>query len=100
MAVAIEADQRSFQLYMGGVYDDLECGTQLDHGVLVRVLVSFGAFDFKWEAWGLRGGALGWGELHMGGVWDDLSAFAGPAGAEREGSTAGWGGGWHHGWHV
>jgi hypothetical protein len=36
VSVAIEADQRSFQLYMGGVYDDEECGEQLDHGVLVR----------------------------------------------------------------
>jgi hypothetical protein len=35
VAVAIEADQRSFQLYMGGVFDDKECGEQLDHGVLV-----------------------------------------------------------------
>lgn len=34
VSVAIEADQRSFQLYMGGVYDDEECGEQLDHGVL------------------------------------------------------------------
>jgi KDEL-tailed cysteine endopeptidase len=34
VAVAIEADQRSFQLYMGGVFDDKECGEQLDHGVL------------------------------------------------------------------
>ena len=35
VAVAIEADQKSFQLYMGGVYDDEDgCGTALDHGVL------------------------------------------------------------------
>jgi hypothetical protein len=33
--VAIEADQRAFQLYTGGVFDDDACGTQLDHGVLV-----------------------------------------------------------------
>lgn len=35
VSVAIMASQRSFQLYMGGVFDDKECGTQLDHGVLV-----------------------------------------------------------------
>lgn len=35
VAVAIQADQRAFQLYVGGVFDDKECGTQLDHGVLV-----------------------------------------------------------------
>ena len=35
VSVAIEADQRSFQLYAGGVYHAKDCGTQLDHGVLV-----------------------------------------------------------------
>jgi KDEL-tailed cysteine endopeptidase len=35
IAVAIEADQRAFQLYVGGVLDDESCGEQLDHGVLV-----------------------------------------------------------------
>ena len=35
VSVAIEADQRSFQLYGGGVYHAEDCGTQLDHGVLV-----------------------------------------------------------------
>jgi len=35
VSVAIEADQRSFQLYAGGVYHAEDCGTQLDHGVLV-----------------------------------------------------------------
>jgi KDEL-tailed cysteine endopeptidase len=34
VSVAIEADQREFQLYAGGIFD-AECGTQLDHGVLV-----------------------------------------------------------------
>jgi hypothetical protein len=36
VAVAIEADQRAFQLYVGGVFDDEDCGEELDHGVLVR----------------------------------------------------------------
>lgn len=46
VSVAIEADQRSFQLYMGGVYDSDDCGEQLDHGVLVSAVdVSYcGAF--------------------------------------------------------
>ncbi|KAI8475334.1 MAG: cysteine endopeptidase [Monoraphidium minutum] len=35
ISVAIEADQRAFQLYSGGVFDDKECGKELDHGVLV-----------------------------------------------------------------
>lgn len=35
VSVAIEADARSFQLYGGGVFDDVACGTELNHGVLV-----------------------------------------------------------------
>lgn len=35
VSVAIEADQKAFQLYVGGVFNDAECGTALDHGVLV-----------------------------------------------------------------
>ena len=34
VSVAIEADERNFQLYAGGVFD-APCGTALDHGVLV-----------------------------------------------------------------
>ena len=38
VSVSIEADQREFQLYAGGIFD-APCGTQLDHGVL---LVGYG----------------------------------------------------------
>ena len=35
VSVAIEADKMVFQLYTGGVIDSTNCGTNLDHGVLV-----------------------------------------------------------------
>lgn len=41
VSIAIEADQRDFQLYKSGVYT-AKCGTNLDHGVLV---VGYGVFD-------------------------------------------------------
>lgn len=39
VSVAIQADSRVFQFYIGGVITDESCGTDLDHGVLV---VGFG----------------------------------------------------------
>eukprot|EP00355_Strombidium_rassoulzadegani_P008291 CAMPEP_0168619034 /NCGR_PEP_ID=MMETSP0449_2-20121227/6389_1 /TAXON_ID=1082188 /ORGANISM="Strombidium rassoulzadegani, Strain ras09" /LENGTH=330 /DNA_ID=CAMNT_0008659947 /DNA_START=12 /DNA_END=1004 /DNA_ORIENTATION=+ len=35
VSVAIEADQKAFQFYTGGVLSHDKCGTNLDHGVLV-----------------------------------------------------------------
>ena len=35
VAVAIEADTRYFQFYSGGILDSTDCGTKLDHGVLI-----------------------------------------------------------------
>jgi len=61
VAVSIEADISTFQFYSGGVYDDVECGTNLDHGVLV---VGYGVLESQlywivknsWSAaWGLEG---------------------------------------------
>lgn len=65
VSVAIEADQRAFQLYAGGVFDDVTCGTDLNHGVLI---VGYGSSEINgtdvpyWKvknswgpAWGERG---------------------------------------------
>jgi len=35
LAVAIQADQRVFQMYSKGIFDDAKCGTTLDHATLV-----------------------------------------------------------------
>lgn len=48
ISVAIEADQKAFQLYAGGVFSDESCGTQLDHGVLV---VGYGVDPAGGEYW-------------------------------------------------
>ena len=42
VSVAIEADTKTFQFYSGGVITSTECGTTLDHGVLV---VGYGEED-------------------------------------------------------
>jgi len=60
VSIAIEADQREFQLYKSGVFTGT-CGTNLDHGVL---LVGYGSLDGvnywkvknSWSTtWGLNG---------------------------------------------
>jgi C1A family cysteine protease len=60
VSIAIEADQKEFQLYKSGIFTGT-CGTKLDHGVL---LVGYGFFDGldywkvknSWsEKWGDKG---------------------------------------------
>jgi KDEL-tailed cysteine endopeptidase len=57
VSVAIQANKRSFQLYQSGIYSDLDCGTKLDHGVL---LIGYG-FDFETDTpyWIIKNS---WGE--------------------------------------
>ena len=59
VAVAIEADTRYFQFYSGGILDSLECGTNLDHGVLI---VGYGEEDGK-KYWIVKNSwSTSWGE--------------------------------------
>jgi C1A family cysteine protease len=59
VAVAIEADTRYFQFYSGGILDSLECGTKLDHGVLI---IGYGEEDGK-KYWLVKNSwSTNWGE--------------------------------------
>jgi len=63
VAVAIEADQDSFQLYASGVLTK-PCGTNLDHGVLLVGYGTEGGLDYykvknSWgSSWGMNGYVL------------------------------------------
>jgi cathepsin L len=58
VSVAIQADQKEFQLYKSGVFTG-NCGTKLDHGVL---LVGYGFFDGL-DYWKLKNSwSTAWGD--------------------------------------
>jgi C1A family cysteine protease len=58
VSIAIQADQREFQLYKSGVFTGA-CGTKLDHGVL---LVGYGFFDGL-EYWKVKNSwSTAWGD--------------------------------------
>lgn len=74
IAIAVEADEVSFQFYSSGIIDD-ECGTELDHGVL---LVGYDSEDGKdyWivkNSWGAVWGEKGYVRL----LRDPAAASAG-----------------------
>jgi C1A family cysteine protease len=61
VSVAIQANKRSFQMYQSGIYSDLDCGFELDHGVLV---VGYGYDeDFNMSYWIIKNSwSTEWGE--------------------------------------
>lgn len=84
VAVAIEADQKDFQLYSSGVFTGL-CGTNLDHGV---VLVGYGSLDgsdyyILRNSWGTSWGVDGYMYLGRG---SEYNSGQGQCGVLGEGS--------------
>ena len=91
VSVAIEADQSSFQLYESGVYTSSDCGTTLDHGVLV---VGYGELDDTdyWKvknSWGSSWGEEGYIRLERGVNMCGISQMASyPTGAKTADNDA------------
>lgn len=60
VSVAIEADKFKFQSYKSGVFDDANCGTNLDHAVL---LVGYGVNSAGLEYWIMKNSwGSSWGD--------------------------------------
>jgi C1A family cysteine protease len=84
VSIAIEANQKEFQLYKSGVFTT-SCGTNLDHGVLV---VGYGNIDDEdyylvKNSWGTTWGTDGYIYLGRGSQYND---GAGQCGLLMEGS--------------
>ena len=68
LSIAIEADQREFQLYKSGIFTGT-CGTTLDHGVLA---VGYGSDFYKVKnSWGVTWGQNGYILLGRGSQYNN-----------------------------
>ncbi len=72
VSVAIEADQKAFQLYKSGVFTG-ECGTNLDHGVLVVGYGTMSGTDYYRikNSWGTTWGDAGYIYIGRGSQYND-----------------------------
>jgi len=84
VSIAIEADQKDFQLYTSGVFTGT-CGTKLDHGVLVVGYGSSSGDDYYLvkNSWGTTWGDKGYIKLGRG---DEYNNGQGQCGMLMQGS--------------
>jgi len=88
VSVAIEADKLYFQLYSGGVMTGTQCGTTLDHGVVVVGSGTDAATNTAYwlvrNSWGSSWGENGYFRLAQ----ETSSSGAGVCGVQSEPSYA------------
>jgi len=77
VSIAIEADHRSFQTYVSGIFSSTDCGTLIDHAVqMVGYSYTAGASDNYWivrNSWGASWGDAGYIRILMT-EWPGLCA--------------------------